>query len=143
MATSHCLGINRSVPEQLKVRELETWAHGASYKRVRSRGVRGLPPIGWDHMHWLPIIIEAPQNMGSHLLEVGIRREQHERIAFVEVPDFVGSNSVPSAHLSGGEQEVDGRERRTLGPLIGRVHARGGAVHLSEVAAFRMRGQPK
>jgi len=67
----------------------------------------------------------------------------HLRAVYDLFPRLAERRGSAGNHLSGGEQVVDGGERRSLGALILRPHTRGRAVHLAEVAAFRMRGQPK
>jgi hypothetical protein len=74
---------------------------------------------------------------------VRIRREELQRGAFVVVPHLIGRHSMPAAHLTGGEQEEDRRQPRTLGALIERLHKRKRAVDLAEVATLRVPSEPE
>ena len=137
MARAQPCDLGGDVRQQLEVCELEPGRHGAADECVHPPRAGRLPRPRRDDGDRLPAHRHRPD---LHLADSPLLfPHQLERIAFVIVPHFVGSDAVPAAAFALGEEEVDGRQRGAGVTPLPAVHAVWRLEHLGKVAALRMR----
>ena len=97
-------------------------------------------PHGHEQIPDIPTFSWAEDGMRERE-SARVDHRQFQRVAFIVVPDLVGTHDVPAAVATRDEQEVDRRQRTTTIPAVGRVHSHRRPEHLSIITALRMRAE--
>ena len=102
----------------------------------------GLPPVRRHHVAWpLAVCAHRRQRAPFHPAQVRGHQPQPQRPAFQQVPGLVRRHAVPGRPFTGGQQEVDRRQRLARTAAVGMWRGVGRAEDLAEPAAFRVRRQ--
>ena len=129
----------RIVSEQPEVGELEAGGDRAAHQREVPGRPRRLPaPGGHREGSRVPFARRAQADL-SDAERFGVDAHERERIALVEGPELVRRHRVPTADLTGREQEEDRGQRGTLGSSVVWTHPRLRTEVLAEEAALRVR----
>jgi hypothetical protein len=115
-----------------EVIEIETGTDGTAHEGIVTDRFSCLPNSRRNDRHMLTGV--AAELMASELMLFGIVGDEFESLAAIEMPNFIGFDDMPTAHLSGGKQIVNGGESRS-GAALG-VEENGRSVEFAIPAAF-------
>jgi hypothetical protein len=125
------------IRRQRKVAEIETGPHRTPRQRISPGRSGGLPPSRRDDSYRVLPWSDRAQLVMLDPAEI-LGQPEVQRCSLIEVPDLIGENPVPPAHLTLRQQEVDGREGATRPPAVRRLDGGRRTVHFTVVATLRM-----